>query len=325
MSEVSITERYDLQEFICNSPEQFFSEIGETLFLIGKEITPSDTVQDRIDILAIDREGHSVIVELKRANHKLHLLQAISYAGMVSKWQSSDFIADLDDDRVEELSNFLEVDIDDINRQQRIILVAEAFDYALLVSAEWLTENYGVNITCCRISMATDTTVGGEYLSCSSIYPSPELAQQAIPRGRRKLTKHAAKWNDWTSALEAVENHAIVEFFQKELQANRDNYLRKRILRYWVKGKRRISLTARSQRAYGWQHQRFDGDIEFWQKELSQPEGVEEVKDGNCLRFYLHTKDDFDRFLNVFDNRLSSVDWQDSNSTEDDVAASLID
>jgi len=38
------------------------------------------------------------------------------------------------------LADFLEVDRDVINLQQRIILVAKAYDYALLTAAEWLTD-----------------------------------------------------------------------------------------------------------------------------------------------------------------------------------------
>ena len=123
-----ITERYDLQEFIINSPDAFFSEVGEKLFLVGQEILPSKNVQDRIDLLAIDKDGISVIIELKRGNHKLHMMQAISYAGMISSWVSDDFLALLDDENQEALTEFLECDTDDINRHQRIVLIAEAYD-----------------------------------------------------------------------------------------------------------------------------------------------------------------------------------------------------
>ena len=57
LGKADITERYDLQEFISNSPQEFFGEPGEDLFLIGKEIEPSTRVQDRIDLLALDRDG----------------------------------------------------------------------------------------------------------------------------------------------------------------------------------------------------------------------------------------------------------------------------
>jgi len=181
---VSITERYDLQEFISNSPDDFFKEIGQDLFLIGSEIEPSKNVQDRIDLLGVDREGTCVVVELKRGNHKLHMLQAISYAGMISQWEPDDFLQLLEDDQQEALSDFLEVDREDINRQQRIILIAEAYDYALLIGTEWLSEQYGVDITCCRIALAADSATKSEYLVCSNVYPAPELAKEAVSRGR---------------------------------------------------------------------------------------------------------------------------------------------
>ena len=126
LADVSITERYDLQEFISNSPEEFFKEIGQQLFLLGKEVEPSKTVQDRIDLLAVDKEGTCVVVELKRGNHKLHMLQAISYAGMISQWKPDDCLELLNNDKQETLSDFLEVAREDINRQQRIILVCRS-------------------------------------------------------------------------------------------------------------------------------------------------------------------------------------------------------
>ena len=244
LADVSITERYDLQEFIANSPDDFFKEIGQELFLLGKEVMPSKNVQDRIDLLAVDTEGTCVVIELKRGNHKLHMLQAISYAGMISQWEPDDFLELLDDDQQEAVSEFLEVDRDDINRQQRIILIAEAYDYALLIGAEWLSEQYGVDITCCRIAVAKDSGTNCEYLVCSNVFPAPELAKEAVLRGGKRGGTTKLKWPDWEAALAGVTNNAVVSYFRQEVATSRESYLRKRILRYRIAGKRRWFMAA---------------------------------------------------------------------------------
>jgi hypothetical protein len=84
MAQVGLLERGDLQHMIRQSPDAFFQELGEDLKLVGEEIKPADFVDDRIDLLAIDKLGRSAILELKRGTHKLHLLQAIAYAGVYS-------------------------------------------------------------------------------------------------------------------------------------------------------------------------------------------------------------------------------------------------
>jgi len=86
LADARILERADLQECIYNSSSEFFAEIGERVFVLGKEVIPSQTVPDRIDLLGIDVEGTTVIVELKRGSTKLQMLQAVSYAGMLSRW-----------------------------------------------------------------------------------------------------------------------------------------------------------------------------------------------------------------------------------------------
>ena len=116
LADAQILERVDLQECIYNSSNDFFAEIGERVFVLGKEVSPSQTVQDRIDLLAIDVEGTTVIVELKRGSNKLQMLQAVSYAGMISRWSVDDFRRLLSDGEWEALTDFLDVDVDEINR-----------------------------------------------------------------------------------------------------------------------------------------------------------------------------------------------------------------
>jgi hypothetical protein len=326
MAELSIMERSDLQEYISHSPAAFFKEIGQDLFLLGKEVEPSKNVQDRIDLLAVDKEGNCVIVELKRGTHKLHMLQAISYAGMISPWEPDHLMRLLSKDQRDALEDFLEVEPEDINHQQRIILIAEAYDYALLIGAEWLSEQYGVDIICCRIAVAKDTASNAEYLVCSNVYPAPELAKEAVARSGKQGGSSKVKWPDWETALSGVTNPAVSAYFKQEIDTNRDSYLPKRILRYRVDGKRRWNVAARNKNAYVWQLGRFAGDVEFWQKGLSEPEDVKPVKEGECLRQFLNSSEDFQFFHYAAMAELQSADWSGASPEEEleeaEVAAS---
>jgi hypothetical protein len=310
LANASLTERNDLQEYICNSPNAFFKEIGQELFVIAKEVQPSDDVQDRIDILALDKEGKAVVIELKRGNNKLQMFQAISYAGMVANWEPIEFLDDLTPERKVKLQDeFLEVDIEEINRHQRLILVAEQFDYSVLVGAEWLNEKYNVNIICCRISLAKDTTTGTEFLVCSNIFPAPELVDQARSRGNKR-TAMSGRWPDWNTALADVANTAVVAYFNKEIEARRENYLRKRDLHYRDKdNKRRWWCGARPGYAFVSQNARFEGDDVFWRAGLSQPDHLKPVVDGHCLRFHLYTEQDFQFFNQAVTQQLVGKKW----------------
>jgi hypothetical protein len=86
LSESGILERQDMQAMIAESPKDFFDELGERMTLLAQELRPDDNVDDRIDLLAADEDGAAVIIELKRGNHRMHLLQALSYAGMRRNW-----------------------------------------------------------------------------------------------------------------------------------------------------------------------------------------------------------------------------------------------
>jgi len=309
LSQAQILERADLQECIYNSSDAFFSEIGEQVFVIAKEVTPSETVQDRIDLLAVDAEGVVVIVELKRGSNKLQMLQAISYAGMLSRWGPEDFRALLSDDKWAELSDFLNVDVEEINRGQRLLLVAEGYDYALLSGAEWLSERYGVDIRCAGVALATDPATQTEYLACSSIFPPPALAEQAASRGRGRSRSRPIKWANWDDAIAALENSDLRTFAEEELNSGRESYLRRRGFHYRLEGRRRWSLYCRNRAAYVWQRGRFHDDEIFWKDRVSDHDSVTPVKRGLALSFNLHSKADLEAFRTAVNDTLKTVVW----------------
>jgi hypothetical protein len=288
------------QDMVCASPDEFCKELAEKLWIIGQEVRPSEAVPDRIDILAIDDEGRGVIVELKRGTNKLQLLQAISYAGMIAQWSEEQFVATLaqnyrqplDEARADIQEHITELAA--LNQYQRIILIAEDFDPALLISAEWLHENYEVDIRCYRIALSHED--GKDYLTCSCIYPPLEIA--SLKRGRdRKSEEIGEGWTDWGSALEQVDNTALVAFYKAEFeQPATEKRLRNRELIYRIAGKRRLYVNGRRKYAYVWQEGRFPADDEYWRQRLSDPNTVIAVKAGRGLRFHLSTTSDFDAF-----------------------------
>lgn len=313
MQDAGIAERYDLQRMIRTSPEAFFAEVKEPLLLIGEEIMPSDLVGDRIDLLAVDPSGEIVIIELKRGSEKLQLLQAISYASMISGWQPLDIVRQYAsfarisvEEATEKLEEFLEDgDTDGLNKNQRIVLCAEDFDYALLTSARWLSEKYGLGIRCYSLSLASDGAA--EYLSCTRTFPPPKLEDTARRVRQQLASGRIQAPESWDEVIEQIDNPDLAAFYKAEIDGGRQGYLNKRGLIFYVQGVRLFVIEVRRQFGYAVQKKRFADDIAFWQSRLSDKASVETIGEGRELRFYLKTKEDIDAFcdvLNVFEKNL---------------------
>src|ERR1043166_6801711 len=59
--DVGMKERKDLQEWIVHNPEVF----GEDLLVIQKEFSGFSDTKERLDILALDKQGNVVVIENK--------------------------------------------------------------------------------------------------------------------------------------------------------------------------------------------------------------------------------------------------------------------
>ncbi|MDY7081476.1 MAG: endonuclease NucS, partial [Halobacteria archaeon] len=77
-SELDILEEDDLQQWAIDEPRL----LGEDLLVVSSEYSNFEDTRDRLDILALDRDGKLVVVELKRDRaDRTTDLQAIKYAG----------------------------------------------------------------------------------------------------------------------------------------------------------------------------------------------------------------------------------------------------
>ena len=205
LKENKILQRYDLQKAIVTSWEEFKNEIGlPSAFLIGQEITPDNSTQNSLDLLAYDAEDSSLIViELKREKNKLQLLQAISYAAMVSKWDKETIIQHINHQKVADYEELLGiVNSNELNTEIKIVLIAESFDPEVIVTADWLTA-FSLNIYAYAIEM--HRLSDEKFLTIDQRYPLKELSDvyesRKISRSS-KMTKKEMTWEDVISACE---------------------------------------------------------------------------------------------------------------------------
>jgi hypothetical protein len=114
------------------------------------------------DILAIDSEGRIVVMELKKDSGKVgvdmqalqYLVQIKSYPTGLRFFESGHIKSGEKDKKSEDLANAVRYSFGDddrflekINKEQRIVLIAQDFDESLFSMGEWLSEK-GVGFTC---------------------------------------------------------------------------------------------------------------------------------------------------------------------------------
>lgn len=158
--ESNLKERQHIEEWLRKNPEI----MGEELLIIGHEYEDFEN-NERIDLLAIDKEGNLVVIEVKRDNSGISVdFQALKYVSYMSRRTLKEIIEiyskynddnSLQLDPIQEIMEFLNVDDesllnDMINNTQRIIIIGKEFDKRVLSVCAWLYEN-GINVKCISI------------------------------------------------------------------------------------------------------------------------------------------------------------------------------
>ncbi|GAK86481.1 putative inner membrane protein [Vibrio ponticus] len=92
--EKNFTERTHLQEWIAKQP----SCLGEELLIIQKEFNGFDETNERLDLLALDKEGNLVLIENKLDDSGRDVawqaLKYASYCSNLTKWAVVDIFND---------------------------------------------------------------------------------------------------------------------------------------------------------------------------------------------------------------------------------------
>lgn len=198
----NVLERADLQRSIIRSWDAFCSELGyEELFFVGSELIPHDSCDNRIDILALKRDGTPVIFELKRHRERLQLLQALSYSAMVARWDAARFVKEIGGragEDADELRSLLAEEGFELSGPE-VVLIAESFDPEVIITADWLAE-FGVPISAFAVSVVDH---GGETLiSIDQKFPLVGVDDLYVRRSSR--SSKAEPSTSWDEALKNV-------------------------------------------------------------------------------------------------------------------------
>ncbi|MFY2158278.1 hypothetical protein ACOSZF_22040 [Cytobacillus firmus] len=158
--ENDLKERQHIEEWLRKSPEVF----GEELLIIGHEYDKFE-VNERLDLLALDKEGNLVIIEVKRdttgSNVDFQSLKYASYCARLSPQDVLDIYSEyiinnaLQVDAKDGLIEFLEIENEEelntiLNVNQRIIIIGNEIDKRILSVCTWLYEN-NIDIKCITI------------------------------------------------------------------------------------------------------------------------------------------------------------------------------
>ena len=228
-SELGFRERDHLQEWIAKNPEV----VGEELLIIQKEFDGFSETNERLDLLALDKEGDVVVIENKLDDTGRDVVwQALKYASYCSTLSTSQIIkifqAYLDgqgrtEDARTTITDFLEVEDDEglvLNRNdQRVMLIANNYRKEVTSTVLWLLD-HDVRIQCFR---ATPYSLDEDlFLQIEQIIPVPEASEFIIDiKEKAKEDKRKSKM------AEKTENELLSLWtdVKKQFKANGLPYL----------------------------------------------------------------------------------------------------
>ncbi len=250
-NELGFTERKHLQEWLAHEP----SALGEELLIIQKEFDGFDDTRERLDLLALDKDGNLVIIENKLDDSGRDVVwQALKYASYCASLTKAQIVDIYQQylDRYEPVTaevdllnapasasaricEFLDApDLDELKlnlgNSQRIMLVAANFRKEVTSTALWLL-GQGISIACFKI---TPYSLGEQLLiNIDQIIPTPEAKELMIginaKEAEEKTTevvlknRHTVRREYWERALEAFQKSACQLY--NNISPSKDHWL----------------------------------------------------------------------------------------------------
>ena len=219
--QLGFKEREHLQEWIANNP----SCLNEDLLIIQKEFDGFYDTSERLDLLAIDKQGNLVIIENKLDDTGRDVTwQVLKYSSYCSTLNASQIIAIYNqylqkigstETAEEMLEEFLETEDykEKLNNgnSQRIMMIAGEFRKEVTSTVLWLL-NYGLRLQCFK---ATPFRLNEQlFLNMEQIIPIKEAEEFVISManksreevGTQEMMKerHIVRRKFWTAYLKEI-------------------------------------------------------------------------------------------------------------------------
>ncbi|MGV0035716.1 MAG: DUF4268 domain-containing protein [Candidatus Azotimanducaceae bacterium WSBS_2022_MAG_OTU7] len=226
-TDLKLRERDHLQEWLANQPDA----LGEELLIIQKEFDGFKETRERLDLLALDKEGNLVVIENKLDDSGRDVTwQALKYTAYVSgltKTQIVDIYQQYLDryadggNAADRICEFMEIEkleetVLNPGNDQRMIFVAANFRREVTATVLWLLSR-GIRAQCFK---ATPYAFGDELMvDIQQIIPTPEAAdymigmsnkeneEKAIQNTQKKL--HKLRLDFWKATLEQLRVDGI--------------------------------------------------------------------------------------------------------------------
>jgi len=239
-SELGFKEREHLQEWIAKDP----SCLGEELLIIQKEFDGFQETRERLDLLAVDKQGNLVIIENKLDDSGKDVTwQVIKYASYCSSLSKEDLrniyqqylkTINSDSSAEESLAEFLgKEDYSEVlinqGSGQRIMMIAGKFRKEVTSTVIWLM-NFNIRVQCFKV---TPFTFGEQlFLNFDQILPVKDAqdysismaskAQEEIAVQENLKQRHHIRLDFWSAYLK--ESNAVNNLFSN-ISPSKDNWI----------------------------------------------------------------------------------------------------
>ncbi|UWR22618.1 DUF4268 domain-containing protein [Sulfitobacter sp. S190] len=221
-ADLNLRERDHLQEWLANQPDA----LGEDLLIIQKEFDGFDATRERLDLLALDKDGNLVVIENKLDDSGRDVTwQALKYTAYVSGLTKTQIVDIYQQylDRYEgggnaavRICEFMEVEeleetVLNPGNDQRMIFIAANFRREVTATVLWLLSR-GIRAQCFKV---TPFSFGDELMvDIQQIIPTPEAAdfmigmsskeneEKAVQDTQKK--RHKLRLDFWEVALDQL-------------------------------------------------------------------------------------------------------------------------